>query len=213
MIFYKPMFFMSPDEGAGSTTKTDQAQTEPGKESTVSKTIPYDRFKEVNDTLKSERTAKEAIEKKLAEYENKKLEEEKNYLAISEKAKKEAEEARAKMTEIENKRVKERKEFSIGLEAKSQGINDIDDAIRLIDVSQIEVDENGNVVGVKEAIEKMKKDKPYLFSQENGGWKPETGKVNANAITKEELVKNGKLANDMYTNNRKEYNRIMGTNH
>lgn len=53
-------------------------------------------------------------------------------------------------------------------EAMKQGMHNIDDAVEFIGIEQLSRDDDGNVIGVKEAFDKLKSNKPYLFkNQEN----------------------------------------------
>lgn len=78
----------------------------------------------------------------------------------------EAEETKSKTLEAANKRLI-KSEFR--LVAKELGVRKdaLDDAFVLSDLSGVEVDEEGNVVGVKEALESLKKAKAYLFGGQN----------------------------------------------
>ncbi len=55
------------------------------------------------------------------------------------------------------------------LTTKLYGVNvvDLDGALKLIDKSKVSVDDNGQIVGVDEAIESLKTDKAYLFNNTN----------------------------------------------
>lgn len=48
-------------------------------------------------------------------------------------------------------------------EALMQNMYDVDDANRFINIDSLSMDNDGNVVGVKEAFAKLKADKPHLF--------------------------------------------------
>ena len=45
---------------------------------------------------------------------------------------------------------------------------DLDGALKLVDKSQITVDEQGNVSGVEQALESLKTNKAYLFNNTSG---------------------------------------------
>lgn len=77
---------------------------------------------------------------------------------------KEAEEAKAKALESANKRLL-KSEFKLLAGSKEFGVRKdaLDDAFLLADLSGVEIDEDGNVTGVKEALEGLKKAKSYLF--------------------------------------------------
>lgn len=61
----------------------------------------------------------------------------------------------------------------IGAEIRTQaavlGFVDADDALKLIDRSELKVDDKGNVTGVKEALEALAKAKPHLVKR-SGAW-------------------------------------------
>ncbi len=52
--------------------------------------------------------------------------------------------------------------------ASKKGIQDVDAALKLIDRSNVNVDDDGKVSGVDSAIEALAKDKPYLLSINRG---------------------------------------------
>jgi hypothetical protein len=74
----------------------------------------------------------------------------------------EAEETKSKTLESANKRLI-KSEFKVL--AKDLGVRKdaLDDAFVLADMSGVEIDEEGNVTGVKEALESLKKAKAFLF--------------------------------------------------
>jgi hypothetical protein len=82
--------------------------------------------------------------------------------AEADKKAQEAEERANKALEQANKRLL-KAEFR--LLAKELGVRKdaLDDAFVLADMTSVEVDEDGNVQGVKEALETLKKSKAYLF--------------------------------------------------
>jgi hypothetical protein len=112
------------------------------------------------------------LKTKLAEYT--KAEEERKQSEMSEVEKlqaqlqkfeqqaKEAEETKLKTLESANKRLI-KSEFKVL--AKDLGVRKdaLDDAFVLADMSSVEIDDEGNVTGVKEALESLKKAKAYLF--------------------------------------------------
>lgn len=75
-----------------------------------------------------------------------------------------AEEAKTKALESANNRLI-KTEFRLLASSKDFGIRKdaLDDAFVLSDLSSVEVDEDGNITGVQEALETLKKSKGYLF--------------------------------------------------
>jgi hypothetical protein len=74
----------------------------------------------------------------------------------------EAEQVKVKSLESANKRLV-KSEFKVL--AKDLGVRKdaLDDAFVLADMSSVQIDDEGNVTGVKEALEALKKSKAYLF--------------------------------------------------
>ena len=75
-----------------------------------------------------------------------------------------AEEAKTKALESANNRLI-KTEFKLLASSKDFGVRKdaLDDAFVLSDLSSVEVDEDGNITGVQEALEKLKRSKGYLF--------------------------------------------------
>ncbi|MED2978792.1 hypothetical protein P4284_19070 [Bacillus swezeyi] len=146
------------------------------------KTIPYDRFKQVNDDLKSFRSTFEELgidgvdslkalvedynAKKTAEEERKRSEmTELERLQNDLKAKEEAKKTLAQQLEDlqkANEREKIRNEFI--KVATGNDIAYIDDAIALADLSAVKV-EDGKVVGVEDAVKTLVDNKPFLVKK------------------------------------------------
>ena len=169
----------TPAEPAAEPKNTDteppQGTQEPTK--TEPNPIPYDRFKEVNDGLKSFKSlgfdsadelkakldALTALEK--AEEERKKAEmtEAERLKAEKEEADKKAAEAAEeakKALEAANKRIIDTEIRAI---ARSLNANDPSDVLALMDKSGVEINEDGSVKGVEEAVAALKEAKPWMF--------------------------------------------------
>lgn len=88
-------------------------------------------------------------------------------------SKTELEKAQARATELEGQ-LKAREQQAqeraikseIRIKAVSMGFNDPDDAYRSDVLAAVEVGEDGEVKGVKEALEQLAKDKPYLLGRQ-----------------------------------------------
>lgn len=52
---------------------------------------------------------------------------------------------------------------AIMIEAMKSNMCNVSDAEKFIQIEELTIDDNGNVIGVKEAFEKLKADRPYLF--------------------------------------------------
>lgn len=53
-------------------------------------------------------------------------------------------------------------------EAATANLVSVDDAFKLADLSEVDVSEDGTVTGIKEAVEQLVKEKPYLVKQGQG---------------------------------------------
>lgn len=133
-----------------------------------------------------------AVERLQAEKE----EEAKKALEASELAQKAQDQANTRILNTEIKSV-----------ARTLNANDPSDVLALLDKSDIEIDEEGNLQGVESAVEALKASKPWMFKQvigvdASGGANPATN-PKANELTalekelaetKEEALRNPKLA-------------------
>jgi hypothetical protein len=172
--------------------------------------IPYDRFKKVNDDNKSLKQKLAEIEKSKTEAEKKRLEEEGKWQEAAELAQKKATEAEERAKNAEKATKDKSREYEIGLESKMQGVNNIKDAILLVDVDDIVDNDDGSFSGIKEAVEKLKKEKPYLFSDDNGGLGVHSNKPKGNTMTtKTELLADPIAATEFKQKHPAEYDRIM----
>lgn len=148
----------------------DKSKGDPSKQD--DKTVPYDRFKSVNDALGAYKTFGSAEDlaaklERLAALEKDDEERKKAQMTELERlqAAKEAEERRAKDAEeraakIEAERLNDKIEHAIEKEAADAV--DLEAVLAFVDRSALKV-EDGKVVGVKEAVEALKAAKPYLF--------------------------------------------------
>jgi hypothetical protein len=69
-----------------------------------------------------------------------------------------------KVKEISSSYKKDLMLSKIQIEALREGIVDID-GVKLADLSKLDFDENHNIIGAKEFIEELKKNKTYLFKK------------------------------------------------
>ncbi|NMF00009.1 phage scaffolding protein [Aneurinibacillus aneurinilyticus] len=169
-----------PEPNAEPAAEPKTSDNEPHKQP-EGKTIPYDRFKAVNDDLKTfKETFRElGIEgidglKSLATTfsELKKAEEERKRAEMSEIERYQADleaERTAKQTleqrisEMEASIQREKINAEFIKVATSHNIAYIDDAKLLADLSAVKIDENGNVVGIEEVVKALVENKPFLL--------------------------------------------------
>lgn len=143
------------------------------------------------DDIKAERERlKEAEEaRKLADMSDKeRLEAEKQAALDKVQA---AEESRDKALTAANQRLI-KSEFRALARESGIRVDALDDAFKLADTSAVSVDDDGNVVGVKDVIEALVKDKPYLAEQPKKEPKtignPSNPNVDQSAKTAEQLL-------------------------
>ena len=134
-------------EEVDKTEKEDKTQ-----QKEVDNTIPYDRFQQVIEEKNEYKNELEKLKDKLAEMED------------PEELKKEYEN---KLDEISQKSIRKQKEFAVKEAALAENVNKkaLNDFVQVADIDSLEVDDEGNVQGVKELIAKMKEEKDYFFQK------------------------------------------------
>lgn len=92
-----------------------------------------------------------------------------------------------------------KKEFQVKMLATSFNAHDVNDILKLVDLETLTLDDNGEVKGLEEALNKIKEDKPYFFKQEQqeepqlGGRTPQNLQTPPaqTGVTKEQFNKMG----------------------
>lgn len=180
-----------PEEIPPAEAKNTEPNEDSGEEKKDEQRIPYSRFKEVNDALKrykelgfdSPEKVKELADK-LAEYEKAEEERKKAEMSELERLQAEKEEYANKAKEFETKAEEAlrkanerlmRAEFKVI--AKEAGVHPeaLEDAFKLADLSGVEIDDEGNVIGLDDAIKALKESKKYLFANRQVGADPSPG--------------------------------------
>lgn len=218
------VFGLFADDGSGSTgtvkkpddkpvdkgTDDPKGSDDPKPDDDTKNKIPYDRFKKVNDENKALKDDLAKRDKEKADIEKKQLEDQGKWQEAAELAEKRATEAEEKATKAETSKIDKAREYEIGLEAKNQGINDIKDAIKLINIDDVIANEDGTFSGIKKAIEKLKTDKPYLFNSNGNSPGVHSDKPKGtNTMTREELLSDPIVATKLRAENPGEYDRII----
>lgn len=91
----------------------------------------------------------------------------------------EAEEAQGKVMETANQRMIKAEFKTLALLGERRVRPDaVEDAFRLTDLSEIRFDEDGNIVGLKEAVESLLESKPYLIVEQPAGSRQIGGDTN-----------------------------------
>lgn len=130
--------------------------------------IPLWKFKQANDKLKETENAL----KKYQEAEKQKQDEEAKAKGEFEKLilleRQEKDKLALEKAQLIEERKREKLESAVLKEVAKHSANDAEDVLKFVDISKLPVDENGQVTGLKEIIEKLKTDKPYLFGKVAG---------------------------------------------
>ena len=115
-----------------------------------------------NAEAKEARLKLEKLEKERKDADDKALQEQGKFKELAEKHKAEAE-------DLKKMFAGQRIDFELRLEAQTAGIIDAGDAVRLCDRAGLKLsDDFATVEGAKEAVEVLKKTKPYLFAEAEG---------------------------------------------
>jgi len=119
----------------------------------------HPRFKDLNERATKAEKELEKFNKAKAEAEETKLKEEKKWQELAEKKDKEVETLNARVTLASQTR-------SIIEEAIKLGIKDTDAAVKLVDIKDIELDEEGKPTNAAEVVKALATAKPYLITGE-----------------------------------------------
>jgi len=144
------------DKTVTQTDKSEENQDADPKD--TENMIPQSRMNKVVSERNDLRKRIADIETKQAEADKKALEEKGEFKELAEKLQKEKEELITKNLNANKKMAVLAKLSTPGLEAKDTNL-----IIRLIDFNGIEISDTGEVSGIDEQIEKLKKNSAYLF--------------------------------------------------
>lgn len=154
---------VAPQPDGQEPTGTEQQDVKP--ESTLSPEDMQTEMKKARREAAKYRTSLRKLEE--AEEARKKAE-----MTETERIKAELTEAKAKAAEAEERATETMLRMSVVSAAAKAGFNDPMDAWSMIDVTTLEVGDDGTVTGVEEAVIKLLKDKPYLAKQAQGSITP-----------------------------------------
>lgn len=158
------------EEVQNESSSVEETTEKTAEDSTTEvKTVPYDRFAEVN------RKAKEA-EAKLAKFESESEQRKKQELESKQEFEKLYTEEKTKREELEQNIAKAEKQAVVTKKATDLGFSDPADALRFVD-STLDGD------NLQEALTELAKSKPYLLKSEQ--------KTSVNANTDEKKAESG----------------------
>ncbi|MBN2262638.1 MAG: hypothetical protein JW735_06990 [Prolixibacteraceae bacterium] len=145
-----------------SPASTDKGKTKDGENAFDEKVFDdprlwtHPRFKSLNERAKKA----DELEKAQSEAEEKRLQEAKKFEELANKRAQERDEVKSKYTQsLQDNR--------IITEATKIGVVDIEAVLKLVDRSNIRIDDNGIATGVVEAVQALVTDKPYLKGKAN----------------------------------------------
>lgn len=145
-----------------SADSTDKGKTKDG-EKTFDESVfdnpqlwTHPRFKSLNERAK----LADKLEKQLSDAEEAKLTEAKKFEELATKR-------AAERDEIKNKYTQELQNNRIMAEATKIGVVDIEAVLKLVDRSNISIDDNGVATGIVEALQALVTAKPYLKGKTN----------------------------------------------
>lgn len=147
-------------------TKSEKTFTQEELNEIVAKRVERERKKQAELDEKLKRL--EALEKADEERRKAEMTEAERLKAEKEEAAKKAEEAAEqvkKAQETANQRIVNTEIRSV---ARALNANDPNDVLALLDKSIVEIDDDGNVKGVEEAVKALKEAKPWMFKQAIG---------------------------------------------
>lgn len=122
---------------------------------------------DVSEPIQSAQPKKSLTAEEAAKKIKKLSEENKEWRKEQREQKRLLEETQVRLKEIEVKNQERLINAEIKVISSQLKLRDFTDAKKLADLSTVKVLENGDVTGVKEALESLKKSKPYLFDLGN----------------------------------------------
>jgi hypothetical protein len=171
------------EEAAKNAPQGDKAGKEgaAGEEKKHEDAIPYSRFKEINDELKALKDEKADREKKAKAADEEALKKRGEWEALAKSKDVELVAARQAIAERDIKQ-------AVYLEAVAD--NAVDPAVifTLLDKSHCKVQDDGTIIGVKEAVTSLLALKPYLVAAGAPGYKMPAG-GSGHDLTSEEIGK------------------------
>lgn len=145
----------------------DLGLTEENADKVLKEHVPYDRFKQVNDD-------KKALEGQIADL-NKNIGALNDKIKAGEDAEKSISDLKDQLAQKDEQMKASRKDAAIRLALTEAKAKNAKAAIALLDADNLELQEDGTVKGVKEAIEALQKSDGYLFDVEQSKTPPTGG--------------------------------------
>jgi hypothetical protein len=193
-----------------NTNTTPAAPATPAAGNAATEVVSKAAHDELAGRMGSTMQQNEALKKQIAELTAKdeaakKAELEKNgeYQKIAEAEKEARAKAENERDEILAKSEVDKKRFDLGIAAKNAGITDVNDALALINVTELKEGDT-----IEKAVEKLKSEKPYLFANTSAPL-PHGARPGTASMTRSELLKDLVFASKLKRERPAEYDRIM----
>jgi len=153
--------------GAGETRpESGEVRFTPDQQAFVDRLIT-ERLEKARSKWQTEQ--EEAQRKAEAEAEQKRLEDQAEWQKLAERRAEETASAQAEAQRLSEEMASVRIRHAVEILAAEMGFQSPADAFGLADLAGVKISEGGEVQGVKEALEKLAKDKPYLLKKAHGG--------------------------------------------
>jgi Arc/MetJ family transcription regulator len=143
---------------AEETTQT----TETTQEAVAERTVPYQRFKEVNDRLAAEKQARSDLEDRMSQLEDRDKTDVERLTRELEKAQKRTAEFEQRAAELESARERDSKMSLLSAAAAKAKFHDPTLAGQIVNLEDIE-----DAKSAEAAVKALVKDRPYLVQQED----------------------------------------------
>ena len=164
----------------GGTTQNPQEGDPSASAGAKGEVVPLWKLSKTNEKLKEIEAQFQATQAKLKQFEDaerKKQEDEAKAKGEFEKLLAQKEQERLSAIEEKEKLQRQREldklEMVVMKEVNKLSPNDPDDVLKFLDVSKFQMDNNGQIANLKESLDKLKADKPYLFGKTSGRVDPE----------------------------------------
>lgn len=152
-------------ENTNSDSSTAGAGTEPDKKTeTAGDPKGGEKPSGESDEAARQRAVIEKLRKENKQLADEKSERERKELEAKGEHEKIANQEREKREQAEKRYQTAVKDNKLAVAASAAGIKDVDAALKLVDRSDVQVDDDGKVTGAEEAIKALVEEKPYLTS-------------------------------------------------
>lgn len=171
-----------------------------------------DEFKQVIAQRDAAKKAARELQEKIDLADQAQKEKNEEFKTLYETAKQKADQLEKEKTEIQTAAMRTQKAAALQIAAKESGMIDPKDASLFVKIDDLELSENGDVIGLEETITKLKETKAHLFAAPAGAPGVHKGTPGGlGALSKEDYLKSPTKAQELYRTNPAKFREIMGT--